>query len=219
MRERLGEEFNYAWLHRLNGDSHETGKLTPDGKPDPRIFSTECNHEGIRLGTSVGLFAKTGGKEHVTAATVNSGGTDKRAALLKTLENTGNFDAQYEQVKPVAANRFSLRPSSAEAHWASWPAVVELAEDEPISRLQEIRLGAGSAHTKSQWAELAVNHGAATNSRAESTDAREGKNLLIRQSWRLESRSAQQSLMTARPKSASAASSRVERTTPLVAIP
>jgi hypothetical protein len=62
-----GEEFNYAWLHRSNGDSHETGKLTPDGKPDPRIFSTECNHEGIRLGTSVGLFARTGGKEHVTA--------------------------------------------------------------------------------------------------------------------------------------------------------
>jgi hypothetical protein len=71
-------------------------------------------------------------------ATVNSGGTDKRAALLKTLENTGNFDAQYEQIKPVAANRFSLRPSSTEANCASWPAVVELAEDEPISRLQEI---------------------------------------------------------------------------------
>jgi hypothetical protein len=64
-----------------------------------------------------------------------------------------------------------------------------------------------------------TDHGASTNSRAESTEAREGKNLLMRQSWRLESRSAQQSLMTARRKSASAASSKVERTTPLVAMP
>lgn len=47
------------------------------------------------------------------------------------------------------------------------------------------------AAPKSQWTELAVNHWASTNSRAESTDAWEGKNLLIRQSRRLESRSAQ----------------------------
>jgi len=193
--------------------SRLTESLTPHllDRMQPR------RHTAGHLGRT--LLPRPEARNTLPPATVNSGGTDKRAALLKTLENTGNFDAPYEQVKPVAANRFSLRPSSNEANCASWPAVVELAEGEPISRLQEIRLGAGSAHTKSQWAELAVNHGAATNSRAESTDAREGKNLLIRQSWRLESRSAQQSLMTARPKSASAASSRVERTTPLVAIP
>jgi hypothetical protein len=94
VRKRLCEEFNYAWLDCLNGDSRETGKLTPEGNPDPSVFSTEYNREGIRLGTSVGLFAKTGGNEPVTVRYREFWGTDKRAALLKTLENADTFDAQ-----------------------------------------------------------------------------------------------------------------------------
>ena len=148
VRKRLCGEFNYAWLDCLNGDSRETGKLTPDGQPDPSIFSTEYNREGIRLGTSVGLFAKTGGKEPVTVRYREFWGADKRAALLKTLENTENFDAQYEKVKPVAANRFSFRPSNTEINYASWPAVVDLAEEEPISGLQEMRRGALMTYDK-----------------------------------------------------------------------
>lgn len=148
VRKRLCEEFNYAWLDCLNGDSRETGKLTPDGQPDPSVFSTEYNREGIRLGTSVGLFAKTGGKEPVTVRYREFWGTDKRAALLKTLENNDTFDAQYEQVEPAAANRFSFRPSNTEVNYASWPAVVELAEEEPISGLQEMRRGALMAYDK-----------------------------------------------------------------------
>jgi len=148
VRKRLSEEFNYAWLDCLNGDSRETGKLTPDGKPDPSIFSTEYNREGIRLGTSVGLFAKTGGSEQVTVRYREFWGTDKRAALLKTLENRENFDGQYEKVEPVAANRFSFRPSNTEVNYTSWPAVVELADEEPISGLQEMRRGALMAYDK-----------------------------------------------------------------------
>lgn len=148
VRKRLSEEFNYAWLDCLNGDSRETGKLTPDGKPDPSIFSTEYNREGIRLGTSIGLFAKTGDSEELIVRYREFWGTDKRAALLKTLENAGNFDGQYEKVEPVAANRFSFRPSNTEVNYASWPAVVELAEEEPISGLQEMRRGALMAYDK-----------------------------------------------------------------------
>jgi Type ISP C-terminal specificity domain/N-6 DNA Methylase len=148
VRKRLCEEFNYAWLDCLNGDSRETGKVTPDGQPDPSIFSTEYNREGIRLGTSVGLFAKTGEKEPLEVRYREFWGTDKRAALLKTLENNETFDAQYEQVKPAAANRFSFRPSNTEVNYASWPAVVELAEEEPISGLQEMRRGALMAYDK-----------------------------------------------------------------------
>jgi hypothetical protein len=148
VRKRLCEEFNYAWVDCLNGDSRETGKLTPDGKPDPSVFSTEYNREGIRLGTSVGLFAKTGGKEPVTVRYREFWGTDKRAALLKTLEDTENFNTHYEQVKPVAANRFSFRPSNTEVDYAAWPAVVELAEEEPISGLQEMRRGALMAYDR-----------------------------------------------------------------------
>jgi hypothetical protein len=148
VRKRLCGEFNYAWLDCLNGDSRETGKLTPDGQPDPSIFSTEYNREGIRLGTAVGLFAKTGGEEPVTVRYREFWGTDKRADLLKTLENTENFDEQYEKVSPAAVNRFSFRRSTTEVNYASWPAVVELAEEEPISGLAEMRRGALMAHDK-----------------------------------------------------------------------
>ena len=44
----------------MNGDSRETGKVTPEGKPDPSVFSTEWNRAGIRVGTAIGLFVKTG---------------------------------------------------------------------------------------------------------------------------------------------------------------
>src|SRR5690606_26173608 len=52
MRERFLDVFDHIRIDCLNGDSRETGKTTPDGKPDPSIFSTEHNREGIRKGTA-----------------------------------------------------------------------------------------------------------------------------------------------------------------------
>jgi hypothetical protein len=43
MRQRFLKEFDTLWFDCLNGDSRETGKLTPEGKPDPSVFSTETN--------------------------------------------------------------------------------------------------------------------------------------------------------------------------------
>jgi len=51
-------------------------------------------------------------------------------------------------LKPASANQFSFRPSNTEVNYASWPAVVELAEEEPISGLQEMRRGALMAYDK-----------------------------------------------------------------------
>ncbi len=53
MRERLLSVFDTIWVDGLNGDSRETGKVTPDGKPDPSVFSTPFNREGIRVGTAI----------------------------------------------------------------------------------------------------------------------------------------------------------------------
>ena len=58
MRQRFLSEFDALWFDCLNGDSRETGKLTPEGKPDPSVFSTEYNREGIRVGTSVALMVR-----------------------------------------------------------------------------------------------------------------------------------------------------------------
>ena len=58
MRQRFLGEFDKLWFDCLNGDSRETGKLTPDGKPDPSVFSTEYNREGIRVGTAIALMVR-----------------------------------------------------------------------------------------------------------------------------------------------------------------
>ena len=58
MRRRWLNEFDKMWFDCMNGSSRETGKLTPDGKPDPSVFSTKYNREGIRVGTAIGLLVR-----------------------------------------------------------------------------------------------------------------------------------------------------------------
>ena len=58
MRERYLEAFDSVAIDCLNGDKYKTGKLTPDGLPDPSIFSTEWNREGIQVGTAIALLVR-----------------------------------------------------------------------------------------------------------------------------------------------------------------
>ncbi len=149
VRQRFLKEFQHVWIDCLNGDSRETGKRTPDDEPDPSAFSTEYNKAGIKLGTAIGLFAKTG--EDEKAATVryrDFWGKDKRAALYETLEVEENFDEQYQLANPHRDNRFSFRPTKPGLVYQLWPMVNELASVEPISGLQEMRRGALIEHDK-----------------------------------------------------------------------
>ncbi|MGH7056721.1 MAG: N-6 DNA methylase, partial [Acetobacteraceae bacterium] len=41
MRKRLLAEFDRVWVDNMNGSKFETGKVAPDGTPDPSVFSTE----------------------------------------------------------------------------------------------------------------------------------------------------------------------------------
>jgi hypothetical protein len=140
-RQRLSSEFNSIWIDCLNGDSRETGKLTPDGRPDPSIFSTPFNREGIRLGTAVGLFVRQQPHNDEKVADVlysDFWGTRKREELLESLDQPV---PAYAPASPSAENRFSYRPSATTAAYRGWPKVTELCEAEPISGLQEMRRG------------------------------------------------------------------------------
>jgi hypothetical protein len=82
MRKRYLDEFDQIWIDCLNGDKYRTGKLTPDGKPDPSIFSTEHNREGIQVGTAVAMLVRKA--EHQAPAAVRFRelwGQSKRADL------------------------------------------------------------------------------------------------------------------------------------------
>jgi N-6 DNA Methylase len=61
MRLRYLQEFDEVWIDCLNGDKYKTGKLTPDGRPDPSVFSTEHNREGIQVGTAIALLLRKDG--------------------------------------------------------------------------------------------------------------------------------------------------------------
>ena len=83
MQERHLDAFDVIRIDCLNGDKYKTGKKTPDGKPDPSIFSTEHNREGIQVGTAIATLVRK--EEHVPARIVtfrNIWGTGKRDELL-----------------------------------------------------------------------------------------------------------------------------------------
>jgi hypothetical protein len=142
MRRKFLSEFNKLWIDCLNGDSRETGKLTPDGKPDPSVFSTDANPEGIRVGTAVSVLVKSG--ESVVSPTVlyrQFWGTTKRADLLHSLSGEDRRTA-YAAASPAKSNRYSFRPSVALADYGKWPNPLDLCGEPPISGLQEMRKGA-----------------------------------------------------------------------------
>ena len=96
MREHLLSGFDRLWVDSLNGDSRMTGKRTPDGAPDPSIFSTPHSPVGIRKGTAIALMVRDGSEEHQARSVAfrDLWGTRKREELLESL-TVEDFDALY----------------------------------------------------------------------------------------------------------------------------
>lgn len=133
MRQRFLQEFDTLWLDCLNGDSRETGKLTPEGKPDPSVFSTEFNREGIRVGTAVCLMVRRPKRSRKPQVLFRQfWGVNKRAEIIKSLK-AKKFVKQYEKTSPQNSNRFSFLPSAVSREYLSWPAVLELSHAFPFN--------------------------------------------------------------------------------------
>jgi Type ISP C-terminal specificity domain/N-6 DNA Methylase len=141
MRQRFLGEFSALWFDCLNGDSRETGKLTPEGKPDPSVFSTDYNRQGIRVGTAIGLMIRSTGSKTSTKPLVrfrHFWGVSKRRDLLASLK-TETFAATYEIARPEQSNRFSFRPISTAKGYPTWPSLIELSAAEPMLGLNDNR--------------------------------------------------------------------------------
>ncbi|MDP2948353.1 MAG: type ISP restriction/modification enzyme, partial [Chloroflexota bacterium] len=133
MRRRFLSEFDRLWFDSLNGDSRETGKRTPDGKPDPSVFSTEYNKAGIRVGTAVSVLVRK--KERNTEPMVRYRefwGVTKRADLVESLK-AADLNAQYLSAHPMRENRYSFRPGSLTDEYPTWPTVADLCAVEPYN--------------------------------------------------------------------------------------
>ncbi len=139
MRQRFLQEFDRLWFDCLNGDSRETGKLTPEGNPDPSVFSTQYNKEGIRVGTTIGLMVrKEVRNKNVDVYFRHFWGVAKREQLLDSLNNQ-DFDAFYQVSNPEQSNRYSFRPSDVSSHYLAWPKLTDLSDEAPITGYKENR--------------------------------------------------------------------------------
>jgi len=126
MRQHFLEEFDQLWFDCMNGDSRETGKTTPEGKPDPSVFSTEQNKQGIRVGTAISLMVrKEKRRKEPQVRFRHFWGTEKRKELLDSLKSV-DINREYKISKPAKSNRCSFRPSNVAVHYLGWPTVLEL---------------------------------------------------------------------------------------------
>lgn len=128
MREHIIGNFDKIWIDNLNGDSRETGKTTPEGLPDPSVFSTPYNREGIKKGTAVALLVCNHAPGPLLGAAVHHRdwwGANKRIDLLNSADDADAL-SKYSLATPAASNRFSLRPGQAGLDYATWPLITDL---------------------------------------------------------------------------------------------
>jgi len=125
MRERYLEAFDAIRVDCLNGDKYKTGKTTPDGRPDPSIFSTEHNREGIQVGTAIATLIRK--PTHVPASVVefrHLWGTAKRQELLETAEDQSA--TLYAHVVPPLELGLPFVGATVEVGYFDWPKLPEL---------------------------------------------------------------------------------------------
>jgi hypothetical protein len=125
MRERYFDRFDRIWIDCLNGDKYKTGKQTPEGLPDPSIFSTEFNREGIQVGTAIALLARSGNSRGAgTVKFRNLWGREKRAQLLDDADI--DSEPEYGKIAPALELGLSFQPGVVASGYLSWPRLPEL---------------------------------------------------------------------------------------------
>lgn len=143
MRRRFLQQFDTLWIDCLNGDSRETGKTTPDGKPDPSIFSTDYNREGIRVGTAIAVMVRKPKHGPSRAWFRQFWGVNKGEQLLENLGSSSK--KKYDELLPETGNRYSLRAVEVTAEYKSWTSLETLPEFGPTLGVLENRRDALAA--------------------------------------------------------------------------
>ena len=125
MRERYLEAFDVIRIDSLNGDKYKTGKTTPDGAPDPSIFSTPGDPVGIQVGTAITTLVRKA--DHQPAKQVgfrHLWGQTKLSDLTATAE-TGP-DELYDGVEPNLTLGLPFAQMVVSSGWTDWPALPDL---------------------------------------------------------------------------------------------
>lgn len=141
MRKHFFDGFDKIWIDCMNGDSRETGKLTPEGEPDPSVFSTEQSRVGIRVGTAICVMVRK--EERLKNARVrfqHYWGVSKRQDVLESLK-LKQLEQKYATAEPKKVNRYSFRPLKVGGDYMEWPLLPSLAGENTFVGLEECRGG------------------------------------------------------------------------------
>ena len=125
MRERYLEAFDVVRIDSLNGDKYKTGKTTPDGDPDPSIFSSPEDPVGIQVGTAITTLVRKA--DHAPAGAIGFRqlwGQAKRDELTATAD--AEPDALYEAVEPLLPLGLPFAQIAVSDGWADWPSLPDL---------------------------------------------------------------------------------------------
>lgn len=126
MREHFMEVFDEIWVDNLNGDKYKTGKVTPWGEPDPSVFSTAQNREGIQVGTAIGLLLRgeAAGNGPAAVRYRDLWGKAKCEELLASL--TQERTELYQRLDPAPALGLPLTPTAYQGDYLDWPLLPDL---------------------------------------------------------------------------------------------
>jgi hypothetical protein len=125
MRQRYLSAFDKIYVDSGNGDKYRTGKKTPDGKPDPSLFSTPFNREGIQVGTAIATLVRK--SPHVEGAQIfwrEFWGTDKLKQIEAAKDNKSG--PEYQQITPAKELGLPFSQATIEADYLTWPKITEL---------------------------------------------------------------------------------------------
>ena len=125
MRERYLEAFDVVRVDCLNGDKYRTGKTTPDGGPDPSVFSTPEDPVGIQVGTAIATLVRMA--KHEPAQSVAFRHLWGRTKLADLEKSAGDVpEHTYGEVHPSLPLGLPFAPTAVSDDWFSWPSLPEL---------------------------------------------------------------------------------------------
>ena len=125
MRERYLEAFDAIRIDCLNGDKYKTGKTTPDGRPDPSIFSTPGDPVGIQVGTAIATLVRKA--EHAPAESVSFRHLWGRAKLTELADTAEEEPGTlYGDVEPSLLLGLPFAEVAINRAWSEWPSLPDL---------------------------------------------------------------------------------------------
>ena len=130
MRERYLEAFDAVRIDNLHGD-RIISEYAPDGRTSETVFALPGQSSGIKVGTSIALFSKSGTTASAKSTHIlyrdfhQAKATERRQALLDSL-NAPAIDAGYSKLEPELRLGLPFKQLAVSEHWFDWPSLPDL---------------------------------------------------------------------------------------------